>query len=71
MVCCLQCEAFHQAADKCAFVSTVPDCQPGGGFINYYKLPFCVMPGAVPAAMIIEFLWLLFLFVALGVTAEE
>ena len=66
-----QCANFKHQNDSCTFVSKVDECQPDGGFINYLKLPFCVFEGKEAPAIVMLILWLVILFIALGITAEE
>lgn len=57
---------------KCKFVRNVTDCQPDGGLINYFVFTHCWMPNnLIPLSAFIMFLWLLYLFVFLGATAED
>uniref|UniRef100_A0A8B9SU53 Solute carrier family 8 member B1 n=1 Tax=Anas platyrhynchos TaxID=8839 RepID=A0A8B9SU53_ANAPL len=56
----------HNSSEWCRFVRGNPDCRLEGGFLDYLGGVFCVFPpGLLPA------LWLLYLFVILGVTAEK
>eukprot|EP00049_Salpingoeca_infusionum_P006060 m.100790 g.100790 ORF g.100790 m.100790 type:complete len:697 (-) comp13183_c0_seq3:4403-6493(-) len=64
------CSDFKRWNDTCKFVSVVDDCQPDGGFINYLKLPYCALDSA-GGGIAIMVVWLIFLFIALGITAEE
>ncbi|EDQ90217.1 uncharacterized protein MONBRDRAFT_31967 [Monosiga brevicollis MX1] len=66
----VSCEGFKHYEDPCALVKQADNCQPDGGFINYLELPYCTMK-SVGGSVVILLLWLLFLFIALGVTAED
>nr|XP_028566950.1 mitochondrial sodium/calcium exchanger protein [Podarcis muralis]XP_028566952.1 mitochondrial sodium/calcium exchanger protein [Podarcis muralis]XP_028566953.1 mitochondrial sodium/calcium exchanger protein [Podarcis muralis] len=57
---------------RCFFIQNNPDCQMDGGFLNYLNGAFCVFPAALqPLAVTLYALWLVYLFVVLGVTAEK
>ncbi|XP_061459132.1 mitochondrial sodium/calcium exchanger protein isoform X3 [Rhineura floridana] len=57
---------------RCPFIHNNPDCQMDGGFLNYLNGAFCVFPAALqPLVVTLYALWLLYLFVILGVTAEK
>ncbi|XP_074916261.1 mitochondrial sodium/calcium exchanger protein [Chelonoidis abingdonii] len=56
----------------CHFIQTTPDCQMDSGFLNYLNGVFCVFPsGLLPLVVTLYALWLLYLFLILGVTAEK
>lgn len=60
------------AAERCAFVKNTPDCSMEDGFINYLRVAFCLLPpNLTPLAVTLCILWLLFLFVILGLTASK
>ncbi|KAM8760860.1 mitochondrial sodium/calcium exchanger protein [Acanthopagrus schlegelii] len=60
------------AADRCAFVKTTPDCSIEDGFINYLRVAFCLLPpNLTPLTVTLCMIWLLFLFVILGLTASK
>ncbi|XP_029018306.1 mitochondrial sodium/calcium exchanger protein [Betta splendens] len=60
------------AADRCAFVKDTPDCDMEGGFINYLQVAFCLLPPSLtPLAVTLCVLWLLFLFLVLGLAASK
>ncbi|CAL8347944.1 unnamed protein product [Lota lota] len=60
------------AADRCAFVKTTPDCSVVDGFIDYIRLVFCLLPPSLsPLTVTLCMIWLLFLFVVLGLTASK
>eukprot|EP01137_Pigoraptor_chileana_P016824 Opistho-2@73970 len=66
-----ECQDIEDKLEKCLFVTTVTDCLPDSGFINYLKLPYCSLPHHYGFALMVLFLWMIFLFIALGTTAEE
>nr|XP_020449963.1 sodium/potassium/calcium exchanger 6, mitochondrial [Monopterus albus] len=60
------------AADRCAFVKSTPDCNMEDGFINYLHVAFCLLPpNLTPLTITLCLLWLLFLFVILGLAASK
>ncbi|XP_058137378.1 mitochondrial sodium/calcium exchanger protein isoform X3 [Dasypus novemcinctus] len=60
------------ASDRCAFVRTTPDCRSDMGYLDYLEGAFCRFPpGLVPLAITLYALWLLYLFLILGVTAAK
>ncbi|XP_049905970.1 mitochondrial sodium/calcium exchanger protein isoform X1 [Epinephelus moara] len=60
------------AADRCAFVKSTPDCNMEDGFINYLNVAFCLLrPNLTPLTITLCIIWLLFLFVILGLTASK
>uniref|UniRef100_A0A8D0L9E3 Mitochondrial sodium/calcium exchanger protein n=1 Tax=Sphenodon punctatus TaxID=8508 RepID=A0A8D0L9E3_SPHPU len=59
-------------SERCAFIRTNPDCQMDGGFLNYLNGIFCIFPASLrPLAVTLYALWLFYLFIILGVTAEK
>ncbi|NXI79835.1 NCLX protein, partial [Rhipidura dahli] len=62
----------HNSSEWCHFIRSNPDCQLDGGFLNYLDGVFCVFPPwLLPLAVTLYALWLLYLFIILGVTAEK
>ncbi|XP_029295144.1 mitochondrial sodium/calcium exchanger protein isoform X2 [Cottoperca gobio] len=60
------------AADRCAFVKNTTDCNMEDGFINYLNVAFCLLPpNLTPLTITLCIIWLLFLFVILGLTASK
>ncbi|XP_035021527.2 mitochondrial sodium/calcium exchanger protein [Hippoglossus stenolepis] len=58
--------------DRCAFVKNTPDCIMEDGFINYLHVAFCLLPpNLTPLTITLCIVWLLFLFVVLGLTASK
>lgn len=59
-------------SDRCAFIRTNPDCRSEGGYLDYLEGIFCHFhPSLLPLAITLYALWLLYLFLILGVTAEK
>ncbi|KAB5526073.1 hypothetical protein PHYPO_G00147490 [Pangasianodon hypophthalmus] len=60
------------AAQRCEFVLNTTDCHVEGGFINYPWITFCLFPPKLlPLAIFFYVLWLLILFLILGLIASE
>ncbi|XP_061585085.1 mitochondrial sodium/calcium exchanger protein [Cololabis saira] len=60
------------AAERCAFVKNTSDCNMEDGFINYLDLAFCLLPpNLTPLTITLCIIWLLLLFVILGLTASK
>ncbi|XP_072289500.1 mitochondrial sodium/calcium exchanger protein [Eucyclogobius newberryi] len=60
------------AKDRCAFVKNTSDCNSGDSFINYIHVAFCLFPSNLtPLAVTLCMIWLLFLFIILGLTASK
>ncbi|XP_058491761.1 mitochondrial sodium/calcium exchanger protein [Solea solea] len=60
------------AVERCAFVKSTPDCLMEDGFINYLQLAFCLLPpNLTPLTITLCMIWLLFLFVFLGLSASK
>ncbi|XP_041643086.1 mitochondrial sodium/calcium exchanger protein isoform X1 [Cheilinus undulatus] len=60
------------ASDRCAFVRNTSDCSMEDGFINYIRVAFCLLPdNLTPLVITLCIIWLLFLFVILGLTASK
>ncbi|XP_042343613.1 mitochondrial sodium/calcium exchanger protein [Plectropomus leopardus] len=60
------------SADRCTFVKNTPDCNMEDGFINYLRVAFCLLsPNLTPLTITLCIIWLLFLFVILGLTASK
>ncbi|XP_007936470.2 mitochondrial sodium/calcium exchanger protein [Orycteropus afer afer] len=59
-------------SDRCDFIRTNPDCHSAGGYLDYLEGIFCVFsPSLLPLAITLYVLWLLYLFLILGVTAAK
>uniref|UniRef100_A0A663DLE5 Solute carrier family 8 member B1 n=1 Tax=Aquila chrysaetos chrysaetos TaxID=223781 RepID=A0A663DLE5_AQUCH len=62
----------RNGSEWCRFVRSNPDCRLEGGFLDYLQGVFCVFPPRLlPLAVTLYALWLLYLFIILGVTAEK
>ncbi|NWV21305.1 NCLX protein, partial [Origma solitaria] len=62
----------HNSSEWCHFIRSNPDCRLEGGFLDYLDGVFCVFPPQLlPLAVTLYALWLLYLFIILGVTAEK
>uniref|UniRef100_A0A3B3BBI8 Solute carrier family 8 member B1 n=1 Tax=Oryzias melastigma TaxID=30732 RepID=A0A3B3BBI8_ORYME len=62
----------HTSADRCNFVKNTPDCDMEDGFINYLRIVFCLLPpDLTPFTITLCSIWLLFLFMILGLTASK
>lgn len=60
------------ASDRCTFVRNTSDCSMEDGFINYIRVAFCLLPtNLTPLVITLCIIWLLFLFVILGLTASK
>ncbi|XP_037673206.1 mitochondrial sodium/calcium exchanger protein [Choloepus didactylus] len=59
-------------SDRCSFVRTNPNCRSDGGYLDYLDGVFCHFPpGLLPLAVTLYAVWLLYLFLILGVTAAK
>ncbi|XP_012869756.1 PREDICTED: sodium/potassium/calcium exchanger 6, mitochondrial [Dipodomys ordii] len=59
-------------SERCRFIRTNPDCRTEGGYLDYLEGLFCHFPpGLLPLAVTLHVLWLLYLFLILGVTAAK
>ncbi|NXE27997.1 NCLX protein, partial [Ardeotis kori] len=62
----------HNSSEWCRFIRSNPDCRLEGGFLDYLEGVFCFFPPRLlPLAVTLYALWLLYLFIILGVTAEK
>ncbi|XP_063272233.1 mitochondrial sodium/calcium exchanger protein [Prinia subflava] len=62
----------HNSSEWCHFIRSNPDCRLDGGFLDYLNGVFCVFPPRLlPLAVTLYALWLLYLFIILGVAAEK
>lgn len=60
------------ANQRCEFVKSTPDCDQEDGFIHYPRITFCVFSSQLlPLAITLYAIWLLFLFLALGLSASK
>ncbi|KAK7087992.1 mitochondrial sodium/calcium exchanger protein-like [Littorina saxatilis] len=70
----VECRDLHtlNITDICAFVNATGDCQIDEGFINYNEFVYCQFSShLVPLGVAILFIWWLFLFSGLAVTADD
>lgn len=72
----LTCPDIHDHSydnvSKCDFIHCVDSCHNDDGLIDYLTFIYCQMPSKlIPLAMVVLFIWLFFLFLFLGATAEE
>ncbi|XP_075390996.1 mitochondrial sodium/calcium exchanger protein [Tenrec ecaudatus] len=59
-------------SDRCAFIRTNPDCHSNGGYLDYLEGIFCFFSYLLlPLVITLYVLWLLYLFLILGVTAAK
>eukprot|EP00039_Didymoeca_costata_P021051 m.343244 g.343244 ORF g.343244 m.343244 type:complete len:751 (+) comp22547_c0_seq1:366-2618(+) len=67
----ISCDHYHDFKhDECLFITCATDCEPDGGFIDYMRFPYCVMKSG-GGGVVVFVLWIIFLFIALGLAAEE
>ncbi|CAN8015234.1 unnamed protein product, partial [Ixodes persulcatus] len=58
--------------DRCQFVRSVPSCEPNAGFIDYLEVIYCLLgPEKHLYTLGMSVVWLLMLFVALGITSGD
>ncbi|XP_023576251.1 mitochondrial sodium/calcium exchanger protein isoform X3 [Octodon degus] len=68
----VDCRSVYNASDRCNFVRSNPDCRSYGGYLDYLEGLFChFSPRLLPLAITLYVLWLLYLFLVLGVTAAK
>ncbi|XP_078679785.1 mitochondrial sodium/calcium exchanger protein-like isoform X1 [Branchiostoma floridae x Branchiostoma belcheri] len=69
----VECRDYHKfnSSFQCEFITNTSDCDIDEGFINYLHFPYCYLPNLVPLALVILFLWLVVLFILLGVSADD
>uniref|UniRef100_A0A147A9C9 Sodium/potassium/calcium exchanger 6, mitochondrial n=1 Tax=Fundulus heteroclitus TaxID=8078 RepID=A0A147A9C9_FUNHE len=62
----------YSGAERCAFVKRTPDCNMVDGLISYLTLAFCLLPPSLtPLTITLCMIWLLVLFVILGLAASK
>uniref|UniRef100_A0A8C6STZ0 Solute carrier family 8 member B1 n=1 Tax=Neogobius melanostomus TaxID=47308 RepID=A0A8C6STZ0_9GOBI len=60
------------ASGRCGFVKNTSDCNMEDSFINYIHVAFCLLPpNLTPLTVTLCMIWLLFLFIILGLTASK
>eukprot|EP00731_Ephydatia_muelleri_P004710 Em0002g886a len=68
---CHQLNTLKDTQDKCLFVTSVVSCH-AEGLIDYLRFIYCQVPTRLfPLAIILLCLWILYLFIVLGATAQE
>ncbi|XP_061196884.1 mitochondrial sodium/calcium exchanger protein-like [Saccostrea echinata] len=68
------CSYVHNVnkSERCHFTKTTDDCSIDEGFIDYTVFSYCQFSAALlPLALIILFIWWLFLFIGLAITADD
>ncbi|KNC53423.1 sodium/potassium/calcium exchanger 6 /K(+)/Ca(2+) [Thecamonas trahens ATCC 50062] len=63
------CEHITRHEDECGYVHNA--CDPGDGYIDYLSVYFCDFGHLRPLAIALFLGWLLFLFIFLGVSADD
>lgn len=57
---------------RCNFTKTTDDCSVDEGFVDYTVFAYCQFtPSLLPLALVILFIWWLFLFIGLAITADD
>lgn len=57
---------------RCDFTKTTDDCSVDEGFVDYTVFAYCQFtPSLLPLALVILFIWWLFLFIGLAITADD
>ncbi|KAK6190037.1 hypothetical protein SNE40_001984 [Patella caerulea] len=70
----VECQAFHNMniTDICSFVNQTADCDIDEGFIRYTSFVYCdFAEHLLPLGLVIVFIWWVFLFIGLAVTADD
>ncbi|XP_071944213.1 mitochondrial sodium/calcium exchanger protein-like [Antedon mediterranea] len=71
----IECRSFHQLPfdERCDYIKNLSACQTDGGFIAYTQFIYCKAPNEKYVIPILLFFlcWVLYLFIALGATAED
>nr|XP_022342297.1 mitochondrial sodium/calcium exchanger protein-like [Crassostrea virginica] len=68
------CSSVHNVnkSQRCEFTKNTDDCSIDEGFIDYTIFAYCQFsPSLLPLALIILFIWWLFLFIGLAITADD
>lgn len=68
---CAEVRHIKSSAKCCDFVKSTNSCLMDDGFIQYVQIPYCSFPTALSLAFVLLVLWLVFLFITLGVTADD
>ena len=62
---------FVNESSRCQFVTSNEDCNSGSGFLPYLTFVYCDLQGLPILAIAILGLWLLALFITLGISADD
>jgi len=68
---CAEVRHIKNSVACCEFVKSTDSCLMDDGFIQYVQIPYCSFPHAHPLAFVLLALWLLFLFITVGMTADD
>ncbi|XP_068678580.1 mitochondrial sodium/calcium exchanger protein-like isoform X2 [Montipora foliosa] len=68
---CAEVRDIKSSANCCDFVKSTNSCLMDDGFIQYVQVPYCSFPTALSLAFVLLVLWLVFLFITLGLTADD
>lgn len=68
---CSKLRNLSNSEERCHFIKSTESCQMDDGFIQYLQIPYCSFHGPVALAFFFLSLWLVFLFIILGLTADD
>jgi len=68
---CSELRHLNSSEQRCQFIKSSNSCEIDHGFIQYIQIPYCSFPRVVSLAFVLLALWLLFLFITLGVAADD
>jgi len=68
---CSELRHLNSSEQRCQFIKSSNSCEIDHGFIQYTQIPYCSFPRVVSLAFVLLALWLLFLFITLGVAADD
>jgi len=68
---CSELRHLNGSEERCQFIKSTDSCQMDDGFIQYIQIPYCSFPHVVWLAFVLLALWLVLLFITLGVTADD
>lgn len=68
---CSELRHLNNSEECCQFVKSTESCKVDDGFIPYIQIPYCLLPHCVGLAFVLMAFWLVFLFITLGVTADD
>ncbi|XP_054714311.1 mitochondrial sodium/calcium exchanger protein-like [Uloborus diversus] len=67
-----ECVAIHESTEKCSFYLNTPSCKDSDGKLDYMYFIFCHLdPDRSWIGIAVCIIWILILFVGLGVTADD